>query len=553
MFKKRIVTLLIIFNILIFALIIRIFFLQIIDNINLAKLASIQKITNTTIENERGNIIDKNDIPFTNRDTKIVVVLKSLVLRGKETQLKDICSILNVDYFRIKREIDFKKEPILFEIDDLKKTQLLKLNENGISVINSFKRYNKDTLAKHILGYLNNIDNIGETGMEKYFQKYLNQKNESTVGVVLDAKNNLVEGLGYRLYKSNKVENSLNLRLTLDYHIQKIVEDVLKENNITGAVVVEDVFNGDILAIASEPDFNPNNIDFYLNSDKKELFNRATASYNLGSIFKIIDVAALLESKLYKKNDICNCTGFLKLGDKTFNCYSYESGGHGLIDLNNAFALSCNTYFIDMGLKLGEKRIIDMSRKFGLGSVTGIKDQGVSETAGNINTLKKNITEGDIANISIGQGDIMVTPVQITDIIATIANGGIKNKINILDSFIDNEGNIKINLKNQQSERIISKETSNTLMKLMEKVVSYGTGKKINLEKIGGAAGKTGSAETGQYYSGQKVVHAWFAGYFPKANPKFAISVFVENGKSGGEIAAPIFSKIAEEIIKTVY
>ena len=111
----------------------------------------------------------------------------------------------------------------------------------------------------------------------------------------------------------------------------------------------------------------------------------------------------------------------------------------------------------------------------------------------------------------------------------------------------------KINLKNQQSERIISKETSNTLMKLMEKVVSYGTGKKINLEKIGGAAGKTGSAETGQYYSGQKVVHAWFAGYFPKANPKFAISVFVENGKSGGEIAAPIFSKIAEEIIKTVY
>lgn len=319
-----------------------------------------------------------------------------------------------------------------------------------------------------------------------------------------------------------------------------------------GAVVIEDVVSGDIVSMVSKPDFNPNTIEEYLNSPNNELFNRAVASYNLGSIFKIIVLASAYNSNINPQMYYF-CPGYFSLGDKEFRCSSYYKGGHGLVSLEEAFASSCNPYFIELGLKVGHKSILETARLFGLGTVTGISSQGINESSGNLPDGNRNFTYGDMANISIGQGDVMATPLQVADIVATIANGGIKNKINIVDSIVDSRGNQIKKIREDKGQRIISKEVCDKIKHLMEEVTITGTGTKANLDAYGGAGGKTGSAETGQYINGEKVVHAWFAGYFPKRNPKYSISVFVENGKSGGTVAAPIFEEIAKNIMNKGY
>lgn len=548
MSDKRNLILFSIFFTLFMALAARIFYYQVCIGKTLSSAASAQRITNADLERPRGDILDRSGIPLTDRTKKYTAVLKPLYLKNSPDELSKICEVLELDFYKMKREVEMKREPILFETTSEKKDLILSMSMNGVSFITSLKRYDNTSVARHIVGYLNRADQVGQTGIEKHYEDILKYNKQNTIGVVTDAKNNLVQGLGYRLVKPGSDEGKLNIKLTLDYHIQKIVEDVMNKNNITGAVVVEEVHSGDIAAIASKPDFDQNEVEKHLQSPQNDLFNRAVASYNLGSIFKIIDVALLFslgedaEEKYY-------CHGFIKVGDKEFKCSSYNEGGHGLVDLNTAFAKSCNPYFINMGIKMGYKNIINMAQSFGMGSFTGVKDQGINESRGNLPAVSRYYSYGDIANISIGQGEIMATPLQVADIVATVANGGIKNRINIVDSVTDSDGNIVRNLRNKQGERIISKEVAERIKRLMEEVTVSGTGIEANMEEYGGAGGKTGSAETGH----KGIVHAWFAGYFPQKDPRYSVAVFVENGQYGGKTAAPVFAEIAREMVKKGY
>jgi len=552
MHRKRSKMLLYIIVLVILCVTARIFYLQVIDGNSLEMSASNQRMLDSKIETFRGEILDRNGIPFTDRSEKYLVVLKPLYLRNNDEELQKICEILNQDYSKLKKDIEAKKEPIIFETNSENKKKILNMNIQGVSIVNSLERYDGNSLAKHIMGYLNKVDNKGVAGLEKSYEKTLEGNNESTVGLVKDARDNPVQGLGYRI-KNSEETGKLNVKLTLDYHIQKIAENVMEKyyesNGNSGAVVIEDVNSGDIVASVSKPDFDQNEVNNYLNSSGNELFNKATASYNLGSIFKIVDVAQALESGM-EIDESYFCKGYELIGNREFKCTSYLSGGHGVVDLTKAFALSCNPYFMELGIRIGYKNILDMAGKFGLGSYTGIKEQGVNESSGNLPLDKKYFTEGDIANISIGQGDIMATPLQVTNMVATVANGGIKNRVNIVDSVIDSNGNKVKEIRENQGVRIISKETSDKIRFLMEAVISQGTGKKVDLEQYGGAGGKTASAETGQFKDGENVVQAWFTGYFPKKNPKYAMTVFVENGKMGGQAAAPIFTEIAKGIMK---
>jgi len=408
-------------------------------------------------------------------------------------------------------------------------------------------------LARHIIGYVNKSDRIGAAGIEASYENILNSGTDKIVGVITDATDNPLYGLGYRLMDEEKKGKKLNVKLTLDYHIQKIVEEVMTEHNVSGAVVVEDVNSGDIVAMASKPDFDQNRVDEYLDSPGKELFNKAVASYNLGSIFKIIDAASALESHQYL-DDKFFCKGYIEVGDKIIKCGSYDTGGHGEVNITRAFALSCNPYFIELSIRMGPERIIEMARKLGFGSITGIKNQGVDESGGSLPDInRKNFTHGDTANMSIGQGEVLATPIQVADLVATVANGGIKNKINIVDSIVDEDGNKVSNIKKQEGRRVMSKKTSDFIRSMMEEVVDTGTGAGVRLEEYGGSGGKTGSAETGLSSEKGNVVQAWFAGYFPRVNPKYSIAVFVEDGRAGNKTAAPVFEAIAEKIMRKGY
>ncbi len=525
----------------------RVFYFQIVKGVRLAKAATGQRVANVDFEKPRGNILDRNGIPLTNRNPKSVIALKPLSLKGKENDLQKICDILRINYTDIRRQIGIKREPILVDTDEESKNQILDMHLEGVSAVNTLKRYDENSVARHLLGYIKKVDQVGETGIEKAYEDILKIDGENKIGVVTDARYNLLPGIGYRVMTAES-KNS-NVMLTLDYHIQRIVEDVLDDHRITGAVVIEDVTTGDIVAMASKPDYDQNDVGKFLENSNNALFNRAVASYNLGSIFKIVDVAKYMELNM-PTDQVYYCPGFIKVGDKEFRCSSYEKGGNGWVNLEEAFSVSCNTYFINMGISMGHKNIIEMAQRFGFGKTTGIEAQGIPESAGNLPAISKSLTDGNTANIAIGQGDVMATPLQVADLIATVANGGIKNKVNIVDSIVDNELNKKKLIKTQEGSRVISKDIADYIKTLMEDVTAKGTGTKAHLEEYGGAAGKTGSAETGQYVSGRKVVHAWFGGYFPQKQPRYSMAVFIEDGKAGGAAAAPIFAEIAQEILK---
>lgn len=542
MIKKRLYILLFFFSVSIISLIIRFFYIQVQVGERLAVSATSQRIFSLDIKSHRGNILDTNSIPFTNRVNEVFVVIKPLNLKGNEKAIKKIANILNVNPGELKRLVDFKKEPIIYMTDNNTKTILIKERLPGISFINSLKRHDNSGIAKHVTGYLNKADGIGQTGIEKSYDQVLNLNSKSSIGMVTYPSDNFLAGLGYRFLNPVNYKK-LHVKLTLNYHIQKIAENALDKRNLKGAVVIQNVLNGDVVAMVSKPDFDPDKIDEYLDSPDKELFNRAVASYNLGSIFKTIVLAsAYLDNKTPPSNFYC--PGYLMLGDKEFKCSSYASGGHGFVDVKKAFASSCNSYFIELGINTGIENILETAKKF----FTGINVQGIEESKGHLPQPGKYYTHGDIANISIGQGDILATPLQVSNIIATIANGGIKNTVNIVDCIVDSDGNIVKKIKKEEGERILPKEICDNIKSYMEEVTISGTGTKANLDAYGGAGGKTGSAETGQVIDGERVVHAWFAGYFPKANPKYSIVVFIEDGKSGGDVAAPVFKEIAKEI-----
>jgi penicillin-binding protein 2 len=538
------------FSIAFLALLVRIFYLQILDGKNLAKSASAQRITNSIIQTPRGNILDRNGITFTNKTKKVLIIIKPLYLKGKEDDIRKICDILGQDFNTTRRLIDIKKEPLVIEADEDQKTRILNEQIQGISTVNYLDRYDKYSLAKHVMGYLSSAGKSGEAGLEKFYESGLKFNTKSSVGVITDAKNHPLEGLGYRLMADENKDKKLNLKLTIDYHIQKIVEEAMGRNNVSGAVVVEDIMSGDIMAIASKPDYDQNNVGEFLNSPQKELFNKATAAYNMGSIFKIIDSAQAIESGVYL-NPNYYCSGSIKLGNGEFKCH--KEAGHGWLGITRAFAVSCNPYFIDLGIRTGHDEIIEMAKKFGLGSITGVKEQGVNEAAGKLPESGGTYTKGDTANISIGQGEVLVTPLQVADLVATVANGGTKNKVNIVDSIVDDFGNKVREARRKRSERVISQDTAEKLKEMMVDVVEAGTGTKAQMEEFGGSGGKTGSAQTGQFLNDENVVQAWFAGFFPKVSPKYSIAVFIENGRAGNEAAAPIFREIAVEIMKKGY
>lgn len=585
----------------------RVAIIQFFSTKSLSEAAFEQRLSNTRIEKLRGNILDRNGIPFTNRKQNYTAFIKPYAMPDSESEREKVSTALGIDP-TILNELTSRSKPLLLKTDEAVSSALLKMDTDWVSILNSLDRYDDDSLAKHVIGYLNKRDRVGQAGIEKKYENELRNQSVFEIGAITDAVNKPIKGLGYRL-KSLSSDEKLNVRLTLDYQIQKITEEAMEKYGISGAVVVEDVVTGDVLSMASMPDYDQNAVENYLDSDRKELFNKATASYNLGSVFKIIDAAAFFENEdLIMEQDRLNrmneynsypfgsalggpdrygdslerfnpygtyththtnelypdtstarksfsdpehyyCSGAVDIGSLVFRCSSYYEGGHGEINMERAFALSCNSYFIELSRKVGYPKLIEMAGKFGFGRKTGISEQGVIEAGGTLPSADSNYSQADIANLSIGQGVLLATPLQVADMVAVVANGGIKNNVNIVDAIVDNQGNVIKEIRKDNGHRIISKSTADKICDLMEAVTSYGTGTEAIMGYYGGAAGKTGSAETGS----DGVVHAWFAGYFPASEPRYSIAVFVENGRLGGKVAAPVFADIAKGMLQKGY
>ncbi|WP_077367745.1 peptidoglycan D,D-transpeptidase FtsI family protein [Anaerosalibacter sp. Marseille-P3206] len=508
----------------------RLFWFQVIKSDEYKLAALKQRGKEVKLYPDRGIIYDRNLIPLTNRDRVSTVYFTDdssfdEYLRNNNTYTKEKDKNNNkIKSIELEKEINEEELP------------------KGAYVYDKTLRYDKNNLLSHVIGYIKKSENRGESGIEKVFDEVLKNHKLNSIFFEVDNKRRIIPGGGYAVVKDEKSSFPNSVQLTIDYHIQKIVENEMDKRKIKGAVIVADVETGEIVAMASRPNFDQDNIDAYFNKDNMELYNKAIqVSYPPGSLFKIVVLLTALEEEPSIVNEIFYCNGYEKINDVIIKCNKEE--GHGYISLSEAFSKSCNSTFIQIGQRIGSKKIIDMAYRLGFGEKINI---GLfEETEGNLPSGKE-LLGPSIGNISIGQGKIEVTPLQVTNMMLTLANEGINKKLSIIKGIVTEDGYMVKEFRKDSEERIISAKNAKILDDLMGKVVKTGTGRSMDLEDVGGACGKTGSAQA--VLNGEKTIHGWFSGYFPENNPKYVITVFAEQVNSGSMSAVPIFENIVKEI-----
>lgn len=543
--KNRIFTMAIIFTFFLFSLIGRLVYIQFIKGNDYAIRAKSQWYQEIPVGIERGKIYDRNMVLLTNKQVSKCLIIFPEHFIASDQNIQIIKELTGIKTFQVKYNKLDSNRPVKLKIinnnEDLMKKAI---STKGVFPIDYSNRYDDNQLAVHAIGYINKIDNIGETGIEKMYDKILKENQLCKVGAVVDAQKRMIPGLGYKTIEKSSPMNKKNVVTTLDHKIQKIAEEEFDKLNKNGSVVILDAKSGEILGMVSRPNFEPNNIARYLKSNEKELYNRAIQiGYPPGSIFKIIVAAAALEDKIIDMDERFFCKGYEKIGNIQIKCSSFDHGGHGELNMEEAFAVSCNAAFIQLGQKIGGEKIISMAKKFGLGALTNL---GLTEEIeGKLPSIDYMKGAG-IGNISIGQGTLETTPLQIAKMTSIIANDGIDKGVYLIEKIVDDKGNIVEKNRRNSPKRIISYNTSKKIQRMMEKVVSIGTGRNAKLDEVGIVAGKTGSSQA--IVEGKNVVHAWFTGYFPSKEPKYVITIVVEDSISGGSVAAPLFKKIAQRI-----
>ena len=513
----------------------------------------------------------------------------------QNTDIKEVRKILAIRY-----EITitgYSSTRALTIAEDIPREAVAEFTESGDKfpginiVVEPVREYTSGTLASHILGYASTIsaeeyetrkdtysqnDIIGKTGIEYVFEEYLKGKNGTKQ---IDMA---VDGTITSEYTSEEAVAGSDVVLTIDSNLQKITEQAL-ENNIkkiasggfgqtydakAGSCVVMNVKTGEILAMASYPNYNPadfiggistENWNKYNQDEAKPLMNKAIQnSYPPGSIFKMVTAIAGLESGAITRTEQINDTGLYKKYNLTWPCWYYTDyhRGHGLLNVSGAIEKSCNYFFYETGDRMGIETLAKYARYFGLGVKTGIELP--SETAGAMATPEYaeqvgiTWTKGQTINASIGQGLDSFSPLQMTKYLAMVANGGKPIDVSIIKTIrkpdgteaskeeINNFVNQKLGITEEQTEDLnINEQNLDAIRQGMKSVTSDTTGTAyVRFRDFGvEVGGKTGSAEAGTDENGRDIVHAWFAGYAPFEDPEIAIVVMVENGGHGNYTA----------------
>lgn len=432
----------------------------------------------------------------------------------------------------------------------------------GVELITEARRdYPFGRFASHLLGFMGKMSprewkvrkaegyradsRIGKMGLESAFEDELRGR-DGGIQMEVDAQGRLKRKLGEIPWQPGS-----NIHLTIDAAVQKAADDALR-NSITGrgAAVAIDPRNGDILAMSSQPDFDPNAL---LSTDPEEVqrashglpeFNNAIAgTYPPGSTFKpIVSLAALNEGRI-TPSETFYCPGYYKLGSRLFHCDKHEA--HGSVSFLKGLAESCNVYFYNVGLKTGADRIERYARAFGIGQKTNIPLRG--EKAGHLfgpetrRKAGKGWYDGDTLNLAIGQGELTVTPLQMAVVAAALANRGKVWRPHYTQKIVYVDGRPDFVQKPELMSQIVAKDSAwDLVQKAMEVVVSSGTGYSARIPGLI-VAGKTGTAQNPHGKD-----DAWFISYAarPGQSPSIAIAVLVENGGYGAAAAAPVAKKM---------
>ncbi len=406
-------------------------------------------------------------------------------------------------------------------------------------------RYGVSVPAPHLLGYLDGGGQRGVTGLEAAYNEVLETyRGEATATFSVNGAGTYLAGDPAEVHST--VEKARGGIVTsLDREIQVLTEQVIGTMSFKGAVVILDPESGDLLACANAPTFHPKAVAESIQKQDGSLVNRGFSLYDCGSVFKIVTAAAALEKGIPPGREYA-CNGWITVGSTRFHCHQ-RSLGHQSLSMTEAFAASCNVYFIQLAQEVGGTALLQMAEKLGLTEKIVLADTLVAPTCV-LPTVTELSVPATLANFSFGQGKLLLSPLHVARMTATIANGGVLPEVSLVVGTVNEAGVPKLP-ENRVGERVLSEGTTNALQTMMKMVVESGTGRKAKPDGVT-AAGKTGTAETGQYTGETPVVQSWFTGYFPAENPRYVITVLAEDADTYDSNAAEVFCEISNKLIE---
>lgn len=555
----------------------KIAYLQFAKGQELQSMAYLQQTLDRSVNPKRGTIYDatgKNILAISSTVETVTVNPVNIASNDKEKVAEALANIFELDYEKVLKKVKKHSsiETIVKKVDKDKTDELRSWMEannitNGINIDEDTKRYYPyNNLASQVIGFTGS-DNQGLDGIEAIYENELKGEKGKIVKMT-DARGGDIEKEG-----ENYVEpvDGMDLILGIDATIQGIAEKYLKEacidNKTTdgGNIIIMDPKTGDILAMAGYPNYNLNEPykpstdemkevwDSLSDSDKTKQMqamwrNKAvTDTYEPGSTFKLYTASAALEEGIAKPDEkgAFNCTGSIEVAGVRIKCWRHYRP-HGSQSLREALMNSCNPVFIGLGEKIGVKTYYEYLRKFGFLKKTGIDLPG---EASSIFLKEEKVGPVELATIAFGQR-FEITPIQMITGVATIANGGTHVKPRIVKAKGNSKTGERIEIPIEKEENVISKETANNVLSMMNTVVDVGTGKNAQVKGYS-IGGKTGTSEDG--VNTNKYVTS-FVGVAPIEDPQIVLLVTLynptgEGGHQGGGVAAPIGGQLFSEIL----
>ena len=568
LFKKRMIFILSVFSFCIIGLICRLVYIQIFKADFYQPKAYIQQTRQRPITPTRGSIVDRNGKVIAKNATVATVWVRPNIIpkAEKEKTAKLLSDALGLNYENVLKKVSkvVALEKIEAKVDQQIGDKIRALNLTGVMVDDDSKRYYPyETLAANVVGFVGK-DNQGIVGLEAKYESYL----KGIPGTVLEETDARGIELSGSSEKRIEPENGLTLRTTIDLNIQQVLEQELQRTYIdtlskrtTG--IVMDPRDGSILAMAQYPSYDLNqpfkiqdpNLEMIWDTlPDKEQFNQLNQmwrnfglndTYEPGSTFKILTSAAGLEEGVVKPDSTFHCNGYVVVEGTRIKCW-YFPRAHGAETFVEGVQNSCNPVFIETASRLGADKYFDYLNRFGLRERTGIDLAG--EAIGILHNPKK-VGPVELATTSFGQS-IQISPLQLLRASASIVNGGRLVTPHLGDSFLDENGKLVKKLDWDLGRRTISKETSDEMRKILESVVSEGSGHKAYIPgmRIGG---KTATAEKLPRGSGKRI--ASFLGFAPAEDPQIMTLIIIDEPNSpikyGGQIAAPVVGRFYKTVL----
>ena len=401
------------------------------------------------------------------------------------------------------------------------------------------RRYAAAPLAEQLIGYLDS-EGHGAAGLEAALDDVLYTGERDTLHCAVTAQGRLQRGSEPILEKADSAPQGV--RLTLSRSIQRAAEGVAAESMATGCILITDVSSGKVRACVSLPDFDAANVGESLTAPDSPLLNRAFSAYAVGSVLKPVLAAAALEAR--EGDFIRECPGYDALNGQVYRCAG--SVPHGLVGLDGALEKSCNGYFIELGRELGPERVRQMAAALGFGKGQDIAD-GLRSASGVLPEAETLENEGQFANFCFGQGELLATPLQVAGMMNTIAAGGVYHTPLFVECTVDETTGEELTpLAHRSSRRVFAEQTAGKLQELLAGVVAEGTGRQAAPSE-GTAAGKTGTAQTGQFRDGEELKNYWFAGFYPAEKPRWTI-VVMQAAQTEPEVSsAAIFARLLSD------